>query len=293
METDRSALEAVGRLAAGAGGGGAKFGGVRRALRILDLVGRQEGLTAKSLARELGISLSGCYCLIKILIEEGYLERVSPRGGYALGAAVTALHERRCGGGLSHAVEPAVEELARRSGRHAYLGTLTDGEVAVSLVKSPSERPPEDVVQGFHGASHALAIGKVLIAGSGGAERYVECFGLEPFTPRTIVRPERFCGHIREVRERGVATDVEEFEENLCCVAAPILGGDGAVEGAVGVSTTGRRFGEEAEFLVGMVRRAATEAAAMLRKDGSGALSGGKPAETGTGREKRRQNGRG
>ena len=37
----------------------------------------------------------------------------------------------------------------------------------------------------------------------------------------------------------------------------------GTVEGAIGVSTTGQRFGEEAECLVGMVQWAATEATAL------------------------------
>ncbi|CAN5863982.1 hypothetical protein BH23ACT11_BH23ACT11_05870 [soil metagenome] len=182
--------------------GGAKFGSVRRVFTILDLVSRQEGLTAKLLARELNVSLSTCYCLINILIAEGYLERVSPRDGYRLGAAISTLHERRAGKDLSCAVEPVLEELAQSSGRHAYLGVLSDGAVTVPMVKSPCKRPPESIVQGFHGASHALALGKVLIAGSGleGVNGYVDNFGLEAFTTRTIVQPRCFSGHLDAVR---------------------------------------------------------------------------------------------
>ena len=254
------------------GKGGAKFGSVRRVLRILELVSRQEGLTAKLLARELGVSLSTCYYLISILIEEGYLERASSREGYRLGTAVSTLHERRSGKNLGSILEPVIEELARKSGRHAYLGVLSDGAVTVPLVKSPFKSPPESIVQGFHGASHALALGKVLIAGlgTGGVESYVENFGLEPFTKRTIVRAERFREHLDKVRNQGVATDVGEFEENLCCVAAPIEGKGGTVEGAVGVSTTGQRFGEEAGYLVGVVQWAAAEATALLLEVGQG-----------------------
>ena len=268
MRSSRHAPGPERRLAtvAGIGESGAKFGSVRRVFRILELVSRHEGLTAKSLARELGVSLSTCYYLIRILIEEGYLERVSPREGYRLGAALSALHERRCGKDLGSTVEPVLEELAQRTGRHAYLGVVSDGMTAVSLVKSPAKGSPGSIVRAGHRAAHALAIGKVLIAGSGaeGVERYVDNFGLEPFTPRTIVRPEKFRGHVEKVRVQGVATDVEEFEENLCCVAAPIVGKSGAVEGAVGVSTTGQRFEKEAESLVGMVRWAATEATSMI-----------------------------
>ena len=277
MQHNRRTLESTKHLAAvtEVERGGAKFGSARRVLKILELVSRREGLTAKSLARELGVSLSTCYCLINILIEEGYIERVSSREGYRLGPAISTLHERRSGKDLGSALEPLVEELAQRSGRHAYLGVLSNGTVTVTIVKSPFKSPPERIVEGFHGASHALALGKVLIAGSGveGVEDYVENFGLEPFTSRTIVRPERFRGHLSRVQAQGIATDVEEFEENLCCVAAPMQGKSGSVVGAIGVSTTGQRFGEEAESLIGMVRSTAAEATMLLLEVGQGALS--------------------
>ncbi|MGB3683136.1 MAG: IclR family transcriptional regulator [Rubrobacteraceae bacterium] len=249
---------------------GARFGSVRRVLRILDLVSRHEGSTAKLLARDLGVSLSTCYCLLNILIEEGYLERVSSREGYRLGPMVSTLHERHSGKDFCSILEPMVEKLAQRSGRHSYLGVLSDGVVTVPMVKSPFKSPPDSIVQGFHGASHALALGKVLIAGTGaeGVESYFENFGLEPFTMRTIIEPQRFQGHLDEVRAQGLATDVEEFERNLCCVAAPIRGRNGEIKGAVGVSTTGERFGKEAESLIEMVQWAAADATALLLTDG-------------------------
>ncbi len=250
------------------GDGGAKFGSIRRVFRILDLVSRREGLTAKLLARELGVSLSTCYYLINILIEEDYLEKNPARKGYRIGAAISVLHERRSGADLGATAEPVLEELAQRSGRHAYLGVLSDGAVTVSEVKSPCKSPPVGLVRGFHGASHALALGKVLIAGTGaeGATDYAEDFGLEQFTSRTIVQPALFKVHLDRIRVEGVATDVEEFEENLCCVAAPILGPSGTFEGAVGVSTSARRYASEAGTMIELVRWAADETSTLLRK---------------------------
>lgn len=249
-------------------GGGAKFESVRRVFKILDLVSQREGLTAKLLARELGVSLSTCYYLINILIEEGYLEKNPTHKGYRIGVAVSTLHERSARADLGTTAEPVLEELAQRTGRHAYLGVLSDGAVTVSEVKSPCKSPPVGLVRGFHGASHALALGKVLIAGSGagGAAHYAEDFGLEQFTPRTIVQPALFKVHLDRIRTEGVATDVEEFEENLCCVAAPILGKDGTFEGAVGVSTSARRYASEARSMIELVQWAATETSTLIRE---------------------------
>ena len=230
---------------------------------------RQEGVTAKVLSRELGVGLSTCYYLINILIEEGYLERVSSRRGYRLGPAVSVLHERASADVLGSAVEPVIDELSLRSQRHAYLGLFSDGAVAVSQVKSPPKGPPVGIVRGFHGASHALALGKILMAHAGDVEEYVDNFGLEAFTPRTIVQPDLFRLHLERVRRQGFAVDVEEFAENLCCVAAPIVGQSGEAEGAVGVSTSFRRFADDVHPLVKMVRQAADEASTLL-KEGAG-----------------------
>ena len=91
-------------------------------------MGRRGVLTVKTLARGLGVSLPTCYRLVNILVEEGYLQRASTRGGYGLGPAVAALRAGELGGDLLEAkLEPVIGELAQRSGRHAYLGCSRAG----------------------------------------------------------------------------------------------------------------------------------------------------------------------
>jgi acetyl-CoA synthetase len=138
----------------------------------------------------------------------------------------------------------------------------------VARVKVPPKSPPVGVVEGFHGASHALATGKVLLAGMGSeyVEGYIADHGLEAFTTRTIVRPAQLHAHLNKVRMVGVALDFEEFAQNLCCVAAPVKGRGGKVAGAIGLSTTTRRMGSEGQRLIEMVQRAAGEASALIEE---------------------------
>ncbi len=244
-----------------------RFNTARRAFTILDLVSRREGLTAKTLAKELGVSLSTCYCLVNILLEEGYLEKIGPRKGYRLGPAVPLLHARAHNLDVDARVEPVVEELAARSSRHAYFGLLSNGDVTVSRVESPPKKPPVELVKASCGASHALAVGKILIAGTGpdGVAEYADRHGLEAFTPRTINDLGRLQAHLAGIRDRGFATDIEEFAKNLCCVAAPISRENGKVEGAIGISTTARHFDRESGALIKLVANAAREASELLR----------------------------
>ena len=251
------------------GRNGPKFGSVRRVFRIMDLV-RQRGpeLTAKQIARELGTSLSSAYYLLNILHEEGYVEKEPRGGGYRLGPAISVLGESvvSC---LDEKIEPVLKELAERAQKHAYFAVLSEGEVTVTQVKAPPRSPPAGVTRGFQGAAHALALGKMLLAGEGNeyVDRHIEERGLEAFTPRTVVRPDLLHAQLNKARMVGLATDFEEFSPNLCCVAAPVMCAGGKVEGAIGLSTTARRVPEEGRELVELVQWAAVEASALLGKE--------------------------
>ena len=246
--------------------GDLKFKSVRRVFRIMDLVSRQGGeLTAREIAQEIGTNLSSCYYLLNILTEEGYIEKIPCRGGYRIGPTISVLNESSRSD-FDSRIEPVVEELALRAQRHAYAAVLSGGEVTVTQMKAPPKSPPVGVTAGFHGASHALALGKVLLAGMGSeyVGGYIDNQGLEAFTPRTIVQPAHLHAHLNKVRMVGVATDFEEFAHNLCCVAAPVRSKSGKVEGAIGLSTTTRRIRSEERHLIEMVQWAAGEASALL-----------------------------
>src|SRR5919107_4322274 len=249
---------------------GSKFKSVRRIFRIMELVSRRgEDLTAKQIAYEIGTNLSSCYYLLSILTDEGYVEKLPHRGGYRLGPTISLLSEGSRSD-FDSKIEPVVEELAQRTQRRAYAAVLSAGEMEVTQVKAPPNSPPVGVVEGFRGASHALALGKVLLAGMG--SKYVEGYiedhgGLEAFMPRTIVQPALLHAQLNKVRMVGLATDFEEFAQNLCCMAAPVWSRRPKVEVAIGLSTTARRIHDEGRHLIEMVQWAAGEASALLQEE--------------------------
>jgi DNA-binding IclR family transcriptional regulator len=77
-------------------------GSVQRALRVLEIVAsRPDGLTAKAVARRLGVALSTTYNLLNTLAAEGYVARLEGGRGYVLGDQALALSR-----GLHHAAGP-------------------------------------------------------------------------------------------------------------------------------------------------------------------------------------------
>lgn len=245
------------------------YASTRRVFRIIDRVSTEgERLSVKALAHDLGISVSTCYHLVGILVEEGYIEKLPHHAGYRLGATVGVLFERSRRSGSAAVLEPILHDLARIADRTAYFAVLSaTDDVVVTHVHSPPDSAPVGVPQGFRGPSHALALGKVLIAAGGSAaiNRYIEQHELRAFTRRTITDPTKLEAHLKEVRTRGYATDFEEFAKNLVCVAVPVSYEGTSVAGAVGLATTATSPADELKRLIRLTRRAAAQISTALR----------------------------
>src|SRR5438270_10298803 len=124
--------------------GHAAYASTRRVFRIIDRVSRDgEQLTVKALAHDLAISVSTCYHLIGILVDEGYIEKLPHHAGYRLGSTVGVLFERSRKSGHEAAIEPVLHDLARVADRPAYFAVLTEtADVLVTHVNTPPECPP-------------------------------------------------------------------------------------------------------------------------------------------------------
>jgi len=245
--------------------GRAAYGSTRRVFRIIDRVSRDDRMTVRGLAEELGISLSTTYHLLSLLVDEGYIVRLPQHGGYRLGPTIAVLQERLQRSGAAGAVEPALRALARHAGCSAYFAVLCEGDdVLVTHVHTPSQSPTVGIPAGFRGPSHALALGKVLLAarGVGAINRYLNDHLLDAYTRRTITEPSKLEAHLKAVRHRGFATDFEEFAKNLCCVAVPVQTGTGETLGAIGLGTTARAPAGELKRLIRLAQGAAREVSA-------------------------------
>jgi DNA-binding IclR family transcriptional regulator len=104
-------------------------------------------------------------------------------------------------------------------------------------------------------------MGKVLLAYNADATRAVQAGKLDPFTRRTLVRPEHLIRALTQVRDQGWAAEVEEMTPGEAGIAAPIRGYGGLVVGAIGVSGVVERLcdsrGRPDPTLVSYVREAA------------------------------------
>jgi DNA-binding IclR family transcriptional regulator len=108
---------------------------------------------------------------------------------------------------------------------------------------------------------HATSDGKVLLAYRPAAEILEHLvLPLERFTEHTITALPEFGRLLARVRERGYATAVDELEEGLAAVAAPVRNAEGAVIASISASGPSFRIpADRIPPIAEAVRRAADE----------------------------------
>ncbi|WP_084265411.1 IclR family transcriptional regulator [Actinomadura macra] len=234
------------------------MGALGNAIRVLDLYAQGEpaAIGVREISRRLDMSKSTVQRIVSELAAAGYLSQDEETERYSLGTRIFELGTRVFASGnfewrawdnllsLREEINETVH-LAVRSGR--------------SLVYVAKSEPHRSVRAGTHvGARRDLyprALGKVLLAAAPPEE--LEAFLAEPpprLTPNTVTDPDAIRAELKQVAHQGWATDDEECEEGVRCVAVPLRNREGKVVAAVSVTGPADRLDlADAELLAGRV----------------------------------------
>jgi IclR family acetate operon transcriptional repressor len=215
-----------------------------RAGAILDALADGGELGTTDLARRTAISASTVSRQLGTLARLGLVEHVQATGRYRLGVKLLRLANAVLGRlNLRDLARPHLEQLVQVVGEAATLSVPGGGD-AITVDFVPSERYLQGVTRlGRPSVGHASSAGKVLLAFG---EVDLPSGKLEAYTPRTIVDPALLAVEIETVRAQGYAEAIEEREEGLSAIAAPVWGADGALAGIVALQGPTSRFDNEA-----------------------------------------------
>jgi len=223
----------------GRSGNGTGVQSVGRAVSILELLADSQGeLGVTELGRRLGVHKATASRLVATLAEHGLVERNPVTDKYRLGFGLIHLAGSAMAGmDLAREARPVLEELAERTEETVNLAVLDgDGVLNVDQITSPRAVASQSWI-GRRTPWHCTSSGKVLVAFL--PEDAIEPLlagALERFARKTITDPERLRAVLAEARTTGFAQTVEEFEDGLNAVAAPIRRADGQVIAAVSVA---------------------------------------------------------
>jgi DNA-binding IclR family transcriptional regulator len=190
-----------------------------------------------SLADTLKLNRSTTHRLAATLVEHRYLS-FAPRIGYALGPKLLELgYLARDLMSFPRVARDHIESLAAATGDTVHLGIL-DGTRALYLDKIPGSRRVE--IRSRIGDRHPLrstGLGKALILDMG-ETRWRELYESENRDgKRYDVSLTAWLKRMREYASAGHALDLEENEDRIRCVAAPVRDATQAIVGAISVSS--------------------------------------------------------
>jgi IclR family transcriptional regulator, KDG regulon repressor len=206
-------------------------------LRLFKINKTEWGVT--EIARELDMQKSTVYRLLATMQEFGFVRKCEDGITYRLGLSLFEL-----GSVVSNSfvfrdiADPYMRKLSERSGESVHLGVLSDNEV-MSIEGVESQSPlKSSIIVGKRVPLYCTGIGKALLAflPENKRQEIIKNIHFEKFTKQTIADSRALEEELELTWKRGYATDKEEHDLGIACVAAPIFGYGGALEGSLSIS---------------------------------------------------------
>ncbi|WP_150460982.1 IclR family transcriptional regulator [Nesterenkonia ebinurensis] len=233
---------------------------VNTALRVLEGVAKQEAVGVTELSKQLGIPKSSVQRMLYTLQEAGWVRET---GEDVTRWTLTSLMLRLTGDrqrGLRRAVLPVMEALRDKTQETIHLA-IEEFETAVIIERLVSPQPVRANVDLGQGAPLlASANGKAIISTWRDDDvRTLIAKGLKNYTSATISNERDLWKQIDFIREKGYATQSEEWREGVAAVSVPLINGNRA-EGAISISTPAYRMTQERQEEYGELLMAAISA---------------------------------
>lgn len=218
---------------------------VMSALRILDEVAERQPVGVSELARLLDLPKSSVQRTLRTLHSAGWIQ---PTGiemtRWELTTHMLRVSQRATGElSLRSVAVPVMEELRSLTQETLHLAVPEQDNVIV-IERLDSPQPVRTFIPlGMAAPIAASANGKAILATRSDAELdELIGRGLSSYTPTTVTDADAFLAQIRQIRQRGYATNSEEWRNGVAAVAAAIIGETGRAIAGISVSTPADRM---------------------------------------------------
>jgi IclR family acetate operon transcriptional repressor len=240
-----------------------------RALDLLEALARADELGVSEVAAQTGLVPSTAHRLLSTLVARGYAAQNPATGRYLMGYKLlelsSGLQDRL--GRLRAAAHPHLEAIQRETGETTNLVVLEGRNIVYvdTVAGTQSVRLFTEVGRAI--PAHTSGSGKALLAWRAPEDVAALFDGvpLAPVTPKTLTSLEALEADFKRIRRRGYATDDEEHELGVACVATPVLDHAGQPLAAISVSgPTPRILHADTADIAGLLREHAGEVSAAL-----------------------------
>jgi DNA-binding IclR family transcriptional regulator len=219
---------------------------IERMTRLLEVLAQHpEPLGLKQIAQYTKLHPSTAHRILSAMAADRMVDRVEP-GSYRLGMRLLELGNLvKSRISVRELALPVMRELHAQTGETVNLSVRHDDEI-VYVERTSSGRSAMRVVHvvGTRAPLHVTAAGKLFLLEEGFARLrdYARRTGLAPQTKNTLSSVPLLERDLERIQSQGWATDNEEAEIGVRCVAAGIRDDGGALVAALSLSTPADRM---------------------------------------------------
>jgi DNA-binding IclR family transcriptional regulator len=218
---------------------------VHSAIRILEVLGKEQGLGVTGISQRLELPKSSVHDILSTLHHDGLVEKDGDRNHYSLGLKLFELgNMARANLELRRIATPFLRSLNDDLGETVHLTILDGWEVLyIECFESVKQLRTYSVI-GVRAPLHCTAVGKAILAyfSDKQVNQMVKAMGLPHFTDNTITDRATLDRELVEIRKRGYAVDDAEHEEGVRCIGAPIHNHESQVMASISVSGPSQRM---------------------------------------------------
>lgn len=233
---------------------------VDRAVELITLLAKsQTPQSVIQLSSALNINRTTTYGLINTLLVHRLIQKDELSNKYTIGPKLFELGSMyKFKLPFTSVAEKISTKLVEKWNLTVYLAIYdTKGNILIVMVKFPVNTLVQPL--GYVSPAYATSLGKMLLSAVplNEIDDMLADFELEKHTAKTITDKNALKAELAVIRERGYATDREEFVGGLSCVAAPIKDFTGKTIAAISLSGSMSRVLESEQAIIEDVTTAA------------------------------------
>ena len=214
---------------------------IEKAIDVLEIFldHHEDEISLSELASISGLNIATTHRIVLTLVKRGYLSQKRKRQKYSLSTKFLQYSNvlgRRMK--IRDIAYPIVDALNKMVGESVNIAIMDRNEV-VYIEHIESNKSLRIFTQvGNRVPLYCTGVGKIFLANMSDNElqKSISSTDLLPHTVNTITDIERLKQELEQVRVEGVATDNEEMEIGVKCIASPVKNSEGSVIAAISVS---------------------------------------------------------
>jgi IclR family acetate operon transcriptional repressor len=220
-----------------------------KAVKVLDVFSRSDApLRFIDLAERSGVPKSTLHRILATLVDSRLLEFDQQSRTYRLGLRlVTWAHNAWQGLDIRNVAAEEMKRLGELTNETVHLAILDGNQIVYVDKQESSQKVRMYSAVGKIGPVHCTAVGKAIAAFLAPDEQkaLVDALTFDRYTENTITQPARFLEELEGIRTSGYARDESEHEDEIRCIAAPVLDRGGTSVASISISAPAYRITDE------------------------------------------------